>query len=531
MMHLFGRHLDARTRIPGRSSATAAVRAALLCGSLAASLPLLASPAADASANGSATAAAATPLYSVTDLGTLGTGNLSVANAINNAGVVVGYTEPTAGLPHGFRWSAGTMTDLGVEPGGDSSTANAINDAGQIAGTADRASGGFGYPVRWSAAGVLTDLGGPVTNELGVGNAIDPAGRVAGGQRPANSEGSPVAELYNTDGSATYLGNPPDSLNAATGINALDQVVGSPAFVWRAGTLTMLPVPAGVSAGDAGATAINISGQVVGWTGTAGSSGAQHAALWSGGTVTDLGTLDGIAFNQANAINAAGQIVGTANPNCQPCVNPVAWLREPGGAATDLNTLIPAGSGWTLEQANGINDRGQIVGAGLHNGALHAYLLNPTFSANVNFALSSATVPAGYVADSGAAYAARGNGLTYGWNIDNTTETRQRNSASSPDERYDTLVQMQRPGSATSWQIAVPNGVYLVHLVSGDPDYTDSVYRVDVQSTLTLSGTPSASQHWFEGSVTVTVTNGKLLVSNGTGSSNDKVDYVDIIAA
>jgi probable HAF family extracellular repeat protein len=476
-------------------------------------------------------APAPAPIYSITDLGTLGTGNLSVANAINNAGTVVGYTDVTLGLPHGFRWSAGKMTDLGVEPGGDDSLANAVNDAGQVAGTADRQSGGFGYPVRWSATGTLSDLGGTVTNELGVGNAIDPAGRVAGGQRLANSEGNPVAELYDTNGTPTYLGDPPDSLNAATGINAVGQVVGSPAFVWKSGTLTMLPALAGAQAGDAGATAINISGKVVGWSGIAGTSGAQHAALWSGGAVTDLGTINGIANNQANAINAAGQVVGTADPHCVPCVNPVAWLREPGGALRDLNTLIPTSSGWTLEQANGINDRGQIVGAGLHNGALHAYVLTPAFAANVNFATSTSPVPAGYVADSGAAYGARGNGLTYGWNIANTTETRRRNSATSPDVRYDTLVQMQRPGSATSWRIAVPNGTYLVHLVSGDPSYTDSVYRLNVQGTLAVSGTPSASQHWFEGSVVVTVTNGELVVDNASGSSNDKVDYIDITAA
>jgi probable HAF family extracellular repeat protein len=340
---------------------------ALACGALVAPLPLAASASA---------ASAARVTYSVTDLGTLGSGNMSVANAINNAGVVVGSTDITPGLPHGFRWSAGKMTDLGTEPGAGYSTANAINAAGQVAGTADRTPGGYGYPVRWSAAGVLTDLGGPVTNELGVGNAIDPAGRVAGGQRLANSEGSPVAELYDTDGTAIYLGDPPDSLGAAAGINASGQVVGSPAFVWKAGALTMLPALPGAGAGDAGATAINVSAHVVGWSGTA--AGVQHAALWSpAGTITDLGTINGIRYNQANAINAAGQVVGTADPHCQPCASPVAWLRTPGRTLTDLNTLIPAGSGWTLEQANGINDRGQVVGAGLHNGALHAYLLTP----------------------------------------------------------------------------------------------------------------------------------------------------------
>ena len=114
-----------------------------------------ASAAASTSSSGNARPATAAALYSVTDLGALGTGNLSVANAVNNAGVVVGYTDVTPGLPRAFRWSAGTMTDLGVEPGGGSSVANAVNDAGQVAGTADRQSGGYGYPVRWSAAGAL----------------------------------------------------------------------------------------------------------------------------------------------------------------------------------------------------------------------------------------------------------------------------------------------------------------------------------------------------------------------------------------
>jgi len=122
------------------------------------------------------------------------------------------------------------------------SWANAVNDAGQVAGQADRQPGGYGYPVRWSANGVLTDLGGPILNRLGVGNGIDPAGRVVGGQRPADSEGNPIAILYDAAGNQTLLGNPPESLNAATAINARGQIVGSPAFVWQNGTLTHLPV-------------------------------------------------------------------------------------------------------------------------------------------------------------------------------------------------------------------------------------------------------------------------------------------------
>ena len=44
---------------------------------------------------------------------------------------------------------------------------------------------------------------------------------------------------------------------------------------------------------------------------------------------------------------------------------------------TDLNTRLPAGSGWVLEAATAINDAGEIVGWGRHNGVRHAYRLLP----------------------------------------------------------------------------------------------------------------------------------------------------------
>ena len=45
---------------------------------------------------------------------------------------------------------------------------------------------------------------------------------------------------------------------------------------------------------------------------------------------------------------------------------------------TDLNTLIDPSSGWTLKNAQGINDAGQIVGIGTNpSGHRHAFLLTP----------------------------------------------------------------------------------------------------------------------------------------------------------
>jgi probable HAF family extracellular repeat protein len=51
-----------------------------------------------------------------------------------------------------------------------------------------------------------------------------------------------------------------------------------------------------------------------------------------------------------------------------------AWLWQSGGAITDLNTLLPANSGWVLGEADGINDSQQIVGQGIINGQYHAFL-------------------------------------------------------------------------------------------------------------------------------------------------------------
>ena len=38
---------------------------------------------------------------------------------------------------------------------------------------------------------------------------------------------------------------------------------------------------------------------------------------------------------------------------------------------------------------------------------------------------------------------------------------------------------MQKPANPNAvWEIAVPSGTYTVRIVSGDPDYFDSVFRV-----------------------------------------------------
>jgi glucose/arabinose dehydrogenase len=150
------------------------------------------------------------------------------------------------------------------------------------------------------------------------------------------------------------------------------------------------------------------------------------------------------------------------------------------------------------------------------------------FVAHINFTSSTGDAVAGYVKDVGLAYGAHG-GLTFGWNQDNTANARDRNSSRSPDELHDSLNHLQKPNNPNAlWEIAVPNGTYQVHVLAGDPTNTNSTYVLNAEGVQVVKGTPTSSKHWFEGTVTVTVSDGRLTISNGTGAKNNKIDAIDI---
>jgi hypothetical protein len=147
----------------------------------------------------------------------------------------------------------------------------------------------------------------------------------------------------------------------------------------------------------------------------------------------------------------------------------------------------------------------------------------------INFQLASAPVPAGYLSDGGLVYGARGNGQTYGWNSDNTGQAKDRDSSRSPDQAHDTLTHLQRPANPNaSWEIALPNGSYDIRIVSGDPSYYDSVYRIAAEGVLVVNGTPTSLSRWVEGRATVTVSDGRLTLTSASGASNNKLCFIEI---
>ena len=110
------------------------------------------------------------------------------------------------------------------------------------------------------------------------------------------------------------------------------------------------------------ALGVNASGQVVGWSNTAG--GATHAFITGpdGMGMRDLGTLGG-RDSVALGINDAGQVVGASDPAAGGFFGPRhAFITGPDGAGMmDLNSLVGVPGGLVLVQATGINNVGQVI--------------------------------------------------------------------------------------------------------------------------------------------------------------------------
>ena len=92
------------------------------------------------------------------------------------------------------------------------------------------------------------------------------------------------------------------------------------------------------------------------------------------GKIRDLGLLKGGTYSIAFGINDSGVVVGYGNI-ANNAAHAMVW--EAGKGMRDLNSLIPAGTGWTLINANAINNVGQITGYGSRNGHNHAFVLTP----------------------------------------------------------------------------------------------------------------------------------------------------------
>lgn len=190
----------------------------------------------------------------------------------------------------------------------------------------------------------IVDLGAPAlpANLPGV-----PSGTLPGGSWSA---------IYGSNGSGDYAGYG----DTADGHFR--------AFVWSASS--GMKVLGTLGGADSWAMALNEEEAVAGHSTTA--SGFIHAFVEENGHMFDLGTLGGES-SYAYGINEFGVVVGYS---VTPDGNEHAFITN-GGSMTDLNSLVSRDSGWLLTAAYSIDDAGRITGAGIFNGAMREYRLDP----------------------------------------------------------------------------------------------------------------------------------------------------------
>ncbi len=158
----------------------------------------------------------------------------------------------------------------------------------------------------------------------------------------------------------------------------------------------------------------------------------------------------------------------------------------------------------------------------------------------VNFQPAGAPVPAGYTADTGAAWsAARGSGWVARATsapLDLTRNTRDRGRGTG-DPRLETLIHLQygdtggTNGVATAgaWEHALPAGTYQVTVATGDAGTaTDSSHWLSIEDQNAVAAfVPAAGARHATATRTVRVTDGRLTLSPA-GGTNTKLHYVDI---
>lgn len=200
-------------------------------------------------------------------------------------------------------------------------------------------------------------------------------------------------------------------------------------------------------------------------------------------------------------------------------------------AATKIGeaTAAPYSVTWNNVPLGGHMITAKVTAANGQTSTAKASVIVGTPLVSVNFQNTTVEAPQGYLADTGDVYGDRGNGQTYGWDVDNTANARNRTAQPSPDVRYATFNHMQKPQpSGSVWEIAIPNGTYLVTGAAGDAENFDSVFDVQAEGVTFIAGTPTTDNRFIEGRATVTVTDGKLTISNGPTASNSKINFLDI---
>jgi probable HAF family extracellular repeat protein len=314
------------------------------------------------------TAAGAQANYSIRRLHPLGASFTDTRGGINSRGQVAG-TLIRQGSLFAYRWTNGSFRVLG--PG----AANAINSHGDVVGV----SAVTNHATLWKH-GHTFDLG-----TLGEGHSSVALGinqnRIVVGYDQENPSGNTHPFQWEASTGMVQLQDFGGLHAQATGINSLNTIVGwsddplpstiRHAVTWQNGALTQFFVPQTAPT----TTKINDSDEVLvqNVTPTITQGIETQIDKW-GFSINILYPMLNVV---ATDINNPGTVVGY-DFDSQGSTRPFVCLAS--RQVFDLNALIPpaAQQRWVLQVAQGINDRGQIVGYGKFDGVQSAFILTPT---------------------------------------------------------------------------------------------------------------------------------------------------------
>ena len=243
-------------------------------------------------------------------------------------------------------------------------------------------------------------------------------------------------------------------------------------------------------------------------------------------------TLNGVVYNRGLGVHAYSEVtydiagaytrfisdIGVDDEN-DPGGTVVFRVLADGNEVYNSGVMNNASATQTVNvDVTGVNELKLIVDtAGDGNGSDHAdwadarLLVSDSVPVvDINFQLDGAAVPAGYLADTGEVYGDRGNGFDYGWSSDHTDLSRDRNV--NPDQRYDTLVHFHQN---QEWEIALPNGEYLVTAVIGDAGF-DSTHTLNVEGSNYWAGLPLGPNDFASQTQLVIVSDGRLTLDQGS---------------
>ncbi|MBC7809144.1 MAG: hypothetical protein H7145_23665 [Akkermansiaceae bacterium] len=323
------------------------------------------------------------PAYEITDLRLPSQfAGMGEAVGVNDNGQVVGWvvdgTADTVDKRRAFLWQNGAYTLLGVPEGQQYSAAYDINNKGQIVGGGRTL--GLEVSVGWVwKSGMFTPItlpGAPQFRDSIHAQTINEAGEVAGFASGYAFFRRSVEGVVSTK--VTY-GSSSDSNPRFVDINESGDVAysfssngASSSSIWRRDGETVSLQPTYFTGG---VSAITDDGTTVGFS--------RYPTAYGYGATLWPPRSDGVAllpevttdFTMATDANNGGLVVGYRSFGDSA----VAFIVKSGQPSVSLRDRIPANSGWVLLRANGINEKGQIVGVGRRGSQLRGFLLTPKF--------------------------------------------------------------------------------------------------------------------------------------------------------